>query len=127
DNAKAWIRQAEQYATFSHRGRGQIAKGSTLYFGKNSRRSALKFYPKGEEFKKHAHPDFLLNPSLLDYANKSLRAEVVIRSMELKRLNLNLVKNWDTDTCSDIVNDFLKRLNMSEVRITPFEKIDSLK
>ncbi|MDO1983979.1 hypothetical protein Q2401_25380, partial [Escherichia coli] len=69
----------------------------------------------------------MLSPSLLDYANKSVRAEVVIRSVKLKRLNLNLVKNWDTGTCSDIVNDILKRLNMSEVRITSFEKIDSLK
>ncbi|MEY1581580.1 phage/plasmid replication protein, II/X family [Providencia manganoxydans] len=127
DNANAWIRQAEQYATFSHRGKGQIGKGSTLYFGKHSRRSALKFYPKGEEFKKHAHPDFLLNPSLLDYANKSLRAEAVIRSMELKRLNLNLVKNWDTETCSNLVNYYLKRLNMSEVKTFSSEKIDNLK
>lgn len=127
DNAKAWIRQAEQYATFSHRGKGQIGKGSTLYFGKNSRRSALKFYPKGEEFRKHAHSDFLLMPSLLDYADKSLRAEVVIRSMELKRIALNLLRNWDTGTCSDLVNDYLKRLNMSEVKTFSSEKIDSLK
>ena len=127
DNANAWIRHAEQYATFSHRGKGQIGKGSTLYFGKHSRRSALKFYPKGEEFKKHAHPDFLLNPSLLDYANKSLRAEAVIRSMELKRLNLNLVKNWDTDTCSYLVNYYLKRLNMSEVKALVSDQSENLK
>lgn len=127
DNAKAWIRQAEQYATFSHRGKGQIGKGSTLYFGKNSRRSALKFYPKGEEFRKHAHSDFLLMPSLLDYADKSLRAEVVIRSMELKRINLNLLLNWDTGTCSDLVNDYLKRLNMSDIKALVSDQSENLK
>ena len=50
---------AEMNATLSHRGRGQVTKGSTLYFGKSSRRSSVKFYAKGEEFQKALSCSFL--------------------------------------------------------------------
>ena len=92
----AWLRAAEQTAHLPHRGRGQITKGSTLYFGKHSRRWSLKLYAKGQEItaKGHGQDAILELPSCLEWASKALRAELTIRSMELKRLNLSRVSDW---------------------------------
>ncbi|MBE0138152.1 hypothetical protein FOT52_02250, partial [Citrobacter portucalensis] len=103
-NALSWIRQAEMNATLSHRGRGQVTKGSTLYFGKSSRRSSVKFYAKGEEFQKHSHAAFLQLPALVDYANRGLRCEVVLRSLELNHRGLSSGSAWDDLLPLQIVN-----------------------
>lgn len=92
----AWLRAAEQTSHLAHRGRGQLVKGSTLYFGKNSRRWSLKLYAKGQEIKAKGHgQDTILSlPSAVEWANRTLRAELTLRSMELKRLNLDHVSDW---------------------------------
>jgi II/X family phage/plasmid replication protein len=92
----AWLRAAEQTAHLAHRGRGQLCKGSTLYFGKNSRRWSLKLYAKGQEIKAKGHgQDSVLSlPSAVEWANRTLRAELTLRSMELKRLGYDFVRNW---------------------------------
>nr|AAN12267.1 truncated putative replication protein [Xanthomonas citri pv. glycines] len=51
----AWLASAEQTAHLANRGRGQLMKGSTLYFGKNSRRWSLKLYSKGQEIRAKGH------------------------------------------------------------------------
>lgn len=127
DNANAWIRQAEQCATLSHRGKGQITSGSTLYFGKHSRRAAVKFYPKGQEFRKHAHNSLLEIPSLVEYADKALRVEVVLRSMELQRRLLNVASNWDDNISYNVVNGFLRNLHMSEIEAIAPSKTENLR
>jgi II/X family phage/plasmid replication protein len=90
------LRAAEQTAHLSHRGRGQLVKGTTLYFGKNSRRWSLKVYAKGQEIEAKGHgQDSILNvPHARDWADKTLRAELTLRSMELKRLGLGTVTGW---------------------------------
>ena len=92
----AWLRSAEQTAHLSHRGRGQLVKGSTLYFGKNSRRWSLKLYSKGQEIraKGHGQDAVLALPHAVEWADKTLRAELTLRGMELQRLNLAYVGQW---------------------------------
>lgn len=92
----SWLRIAEQTAHLAHRGRGQLTKGSTLYFGKNSRRWSLKLYAKGQEIRAPGHgQNAVLNlPSAVEWADRTLRAEMTIRSMELKRLGLGHVSGW---------------------------------
>jgi II/X family phage/plasmid replication protein len=92
----AWLRAAEQTAHLAHRGRGQLTKGSTLYFGKASRRWALKLYSKGQEIEAHgSHQPALANlPSAHSWADNVLRAEIVIRGMELKRIGLGVGTAW---------------------------------
>ena len=125
-NALSWIRQAEMSATLSHRGRGQVTKGSTLYFGKSSRRSSVKFYAKGEEFQKHSHAAFLQLPALVDYANRGLRCEVVLRSLELNHRGLSSGSAWDDLLPLQIVNDFIGRINMADITAITSEKTDGL-
>ncbi|MDL4030556.1 phage/plasmid replication protein, II/X family, partial [Proteus mirabilis] len=125
-NALSWIRQAEMNATLSHRGRGQVTKGSTLYFGKSSRRSSVKFYAKGEEFQKHSHAAFLQLPALVDYANRGLRCEVVLRSLELNHRGLSSGSAWDDLLPLQIVNDFIGRINMADITAITSDRLDGL-
>jgi II/X family phage/plasmid replication protein len=91
-----WLRAAEHSAHLPFRGRGQLVKGSTLYFGKNSRRWSLKLYSKGEEItvKGHAQESILELPHAIAWADGILRAELTVRGLELDRLNLRTVKQW---------------------------------
>ena len=96
----AWLRAAEQTAHLSHRGRGQLVKGSTLYFGQHSRRWSLKLYAKAQEIeaKGHEQHTVLDLPSARAWVDGILRAELVIRGMELRRLHLGDVADWgDSD------------------------------
>ena len=74
--------------------------GDTLYFAKQSRRWSVKCYSKGQEInaKKHKLPDELQIPELLEWAEKALRLELVLRSMQLKDMMLHVGSNWCADT-----------------------------
>lgn len=129
----AWLRAAEQTAHLSHRGRGQLTKGSTLYFGKNSRRWSLKLYAKGQEIraKGHGQESILSLPSAVEWAERTLRAELTLRGMELDRLGLRAVTAWlphdgvPFDPLS-ILRDRLGDLTMTTARTLPDEVIQSL-
>ena len=71
-----------------------------MYFGKNSRRWSAKCYSKGHEInaKNHQLPKELQIPELLDWADKALRIELVLRSMQLKDFLLYNGKQWCADT-----------------------------
>jgi II/X family phage/plasmid replication protein len=117
----AWLRAAEQTSHLAHRGRGQLVKGSTLYFGKNSRRWSLKLYAKGQEIKAKGHgQDSILSlPSAVEWANRTLRAELTLRSMELKRLQLDYVRNWfPVDGVPFAVTDRLLRERLGAMTMT---------
>jgi len=60
----SWLATAEHTTTMNHRGRGQLTKGSTLYYGKHSRRWSLKFYSKGQELTAKGHQLALTLPKL---------------------------------------------------------------
>lgn len=127
----AWLATAEHTATMNHRGRGQLTKGSTLYFGKHSRRWSLKFYAKGQEVtaKGHElHRDLLMRDQLLAYAQPALRSELTLRSMQLKAMELQLAANWPRtgEGISQIFDGYLKGLNMSDVRTLPAEILADL-
>ena len=122
----SWIATAEHTATMKHRGRGQLTKGSTLYFGKHSRRWSLKFYAKGQEVlaKGHHLPDTILHrDKLIEYAQPALRSELTLRSMQLKDTELQLASNWprNAEGISQIFNGYMQGLNMSDVRKLPAE------
>lgn len=129
----AWLRAAEQSAHLSHRGRGQLVKGSTLYFGKHSRRWSLKLYAKGQEVREKGHgQDAILDlPHALAWADRTLRAELVLRSMELKRRGLDYVSAWSEDVDSAVTSrlllDRLGAMTMNSVSHLPASVLDALK
>ena len=100
----AWIRAVGETAYLKHRGAGQFS-GDTAYFGKNSRRWALKCYSKGLEIQKKDRrlaPELNI-PEMREYAHKALRIEGVIRQLELKRRDLHMASNWDIDTAEELL------------------------
>lgn len=130
----AWLRAAEQTAHLAHRGRGQLTKGSTLYFGKNSRRSTLKLYAKGQEIttKGHGQDAILHLPHAVAWADRTLRAELTLRSMELKRLGLDHVRDWlPVDGVpfawpAQLLRDRLGDMTMTTTRTLPEDVLSSL-
>lgn len=130
----AWLRAAEQTAHLPHRGRGQLCKGSTLYFGKNSRRWSIKLYAKGEEIKAKGHgQDSILGlPSALAWADKTLRAELTIRSMELKRLCLSQLLDWfpvdgvPSVVTAQLLTERLGDMTMTTTKTLPDDVIQTL-
>lgn len=121
----SWLRAAGDSATVSHRGRGQFT-GDTLYFGKHSRRWSLKFYAKGLELKKHkikGHSPCELK-SVTDFANRALRAECVIRSMQLKKMGLSEVQHWEEGTIEEVYTSYLSKIEFSGNVTYTFENPD---
>ena len=123
----AWIRAVGETAYLKHRGAGQFS-GDTAYFGKNSRRWALKCYSKGLEIlaKGHKLPPELDIPEMKEYAQKALRIEAVTRQLELKRRSLNIACNWDIDTAEVLLLEYLSKLEMSDVYMLKDDVLDSL-
>lgn len=131
----AWLRAAEQTAHMSHRGRGQLVKGSTLYFGKKSRRWSLKLYAKGQEIEAKGHgQDAVLNlPHALAWADRTLRAELTLRSMELKRRALDKVSAWlpvdgvPLEVTGELLLEKLGSMTMTTTRAISAELLDTLR
>lgn len=112
----SWIRAAGNCARLKHRGSGQYS-GDTLYFAKTSRRWAVKCYSKGHEINAKGHhlPKELQIPELIDWANKSLRIEMVIRGMQLRDMFLSVAKNWTNETPKMLLCSYvLDNLEMSD-------------
>ena len=137
---QAWLRAAQDSSILKHRGRGQFS-GDTLYWGKSkesssgkmSRRWFLKAYSKGLELRAHRpknpQPD---NPNLLksvtDFADGLLRIELQLRGLELEKLGLSTVSDWQDDTFQTVYTSYLSRLEFSENMIVAnaspdFEKL----
>ena len=123
----AWIRSVGETAYLKHRGAGQFS-GDTAYFGKNSRRWALKCYSKGLEIQKKDRRlapelDF---PEMREYAHKALRIEGVTRQLELKRRDLHIASHWDIDTAEELLLEYISKLEMSDVYMLKDDVLDSL-
>jgi II/X family phage/plasmid replication protein len=129
----AWLRAAEQTAHLSHRGRGQLVKGSTLYFGKQSRRWSLKLYSKGQEItaKGHGQDAILRLPAAVAWADRTLRAELTLRGMELRRIGRASVADWlPVDGVPfeplTLLADHLGAMTMTTARTLPDDVLASL-
>lgn len=118
-------------AHLTHRGRASVAKESTCYWGKNSRRWSLKAYCKGDEIEapKHALPlAHMANTDLRESADKLLRVELVLRSLQLgdDPRGLNLAANWRDNVASTVFREYLSKLNISESIMISADLLENL-
>lgn len=128
EEVTAWIRALGNKGRLKRRGSG-VFTGDTMYFGKNSRRSSFKFYSKGTEIKAKGHklPEQFRTPEMIDYANKSLRAEATLRAMELKRLGLNNASVWTPEHSYQLLYTLcIGNLELSENMALPDELTSAL-
>lgn len=123
----AWIRAVGETAYLKHRGAGQFS-GDTAYFGKKSRRWALKCYSKFMEIMARGHhlPTEMQIPEMIEYARKALRIEGVTRQLELKRRSLHVASNWDIDTPEELLLEYISKLEMSDVYMLKDDVLNSL-
>lgn len=124
----AFVRAIGETARLRHRGAGQFA-GDTAYFGKNSRRWSGKCYSKGHEIQAKGHQlsKELQIPEMIEFANKSFRAELVIRQLELKRRELELASNWSPETAKLLLQTmFLDNLELSDNMLLQTDVLDTL-
>jgi II/X family phage/plasmid replication protein len=124
--ASAAVRVLAEGCTFKHRGRGLMSEG-TCYFGKHSRRSALKAYSKGDELRAHKLPDDLVaRGEVLDFAADLLRIEVVMRRMELIDRGLSYLACWEDSTGDTLHREMLAKLNIPENVELPPDRLKGL-
>lgn len=115
ESVNQWLHSAE-FCARTRQGKGHFS-GSTLYFQKKSTRWSLKFYSKGSEIKASGHQlprEFLDAKSFHDYASDKLRAELTLRTKELKKLGLDTGSSWGDNEHVDVFQDYMGRLDMSE-------------
>lgn len=124
---KAWIRSAGEKMHMPHRGKG-VFSGDTLYWGKGSKYWFMKCYSKGDEIdgKKSNFPDQLRTPQMLEYANKSLRLELVLQSKFLRDKGLNVACNWLPETAKMLLIEHVQKLEMSNNFMLQDEILHSL-
>lgn len=129
-NAAQWIESAAEHTRVKYRGRGVAEKG-TLYFGKRSRRWALKLYQKYTELhsrkKGHALPlSILMRDSLINYALGTVRAEFRFHSMQLKKMRLDDAANWNAATARELWETYMQSLDLSGQRPLHGSELTSL-
>ena len=115
DNVNQWISSAEHSAR-TRMGKGHFS-GNTLYFQKKSTRWSLKFYSKGLELKATGHQlprEFFKAEPFHEFAADKLRAELTLRTKELKKLGLDKGAAWGDNEPNDVFIDYMGRLEMSE-------------
>ena len=115
ESVNQWLHSAE-FCARTRQGKGHFS-GSTLYFQKKSTRWSLKFYSKGVEIKASGHQlprEFLDAKSFHEYASDKLRAELTLRTKELKKLGLDKGTSWGDNEHVDVFKDYMGRLDMSE-------------
>jgi len=129
-NVKAWLRAAE-FQSKSRHGR-PLARGSTVYWGKHSRRWSMKAYGKADEIsstKQHQLPGEIPHRDLLaEYAEDKLRIELVLRSMQLKDLLFHkLARSWTPDVPAGLHSLYLESIDMSDQFTLAPETVRDLK
>lgn len=129
-NARAWVNAAATSSRLTGRANGGgILTNSTLYWGKHSRRSALKAYVKGDELeaKDHGLPESLpLREQLLAWADDKLRIEARFRQLELKRLGLSLGAAWSDTVALAKFQSMVGKLSLNDATMIADETLEQL-
>ena len=118
-------------------GRAITNKG-TVYFNKHSKRWAFKFYSKFDEIingdKGHGlHNDFLNSP-MLEWCRTKVRAELVLRKLELLKIAQNTHKYakecYGKDLCPNTIknlfNEYMEKIDMSAQATLYINEIEDL-
>lgn len=125
-DVRAWLRAAE-FKSRTRTGR-PVMTGTTLYFGKHSRRWAIKAYSKGDEIdvKGRQLPDELQGLGLIEYADPLLRIELTLRGKELKETNEQQAAKLTPAVCRKKHAEYLERIEMSAQIAIPQAEFENI-
>ena len=141
DQVRSALQSMEQFGRLKHRGgaevdlvtarRGSLTRGGTVYWGKHSRRWALKAYAKGDELaarkKGHRLPTSLSMVSELEaFADCLLRIELRLLGLELAHRSLDTVWDWDQETAARLHSEAMAKLEISEAAMLKPAQLEGL-
>lgn len=121
-DVRSWLLAAHGNLHGRHQGVSAYG-GETVYIGQHSRRISLKFYDKYQEMLRHRRGlSEHFEKMLLEHSKGLLRAELVIRSMELKKRGLNTGKAWTPDKPRTLLQERIGTMSATEtVRLSDSE------
>lgn len=128
----AYLRAIEQTANIAYKGRG-VLEGSTLVFGRSNHGDRAKdwqlvLYAKGKEVEKRPLPEPMSSDTeVVEWVKRLLRAEVRLRSRELKKLGVQRLGDWSSDTAHKLWEEKMSKLELSEVRQVDTAELEELK
>lgn len=122
-DVRTYLRALGHTGHMRHRGRGEF-RHETLYFGRRSRRHALKVYCKADELecrkKGHQLPAVFQAQALRRdgerihaWCDTKLRYELRLLPMELKRLQLDNAELWQLPLPAELFRIYTDRLSVS--------------
>ena len=98
------------------RAQAATTRGSTVYLNKDSKRWSFKFYSKGQEIsiaRNRKQGTITLPQPLRDWADSMLRAELTLKSKELREIGLYKAYTWGNIEEIQIFSDYMNRIEMS--------------
>lgn len=125
-DVQAYIRALALKST-SRLGRANL-KGGTCYFGQNSRRWTFKVYCKGDELDKHKlSPELPFRDDIYQQADNLARAELTLRTLELRRLDRQSVLQWTPTQLNKSYLEYVGRIDMNTELDLPTDIITGMK
>lgn len=112
EKVKELIRALGSAGTLRYRGKGELMHEGTVYWGKHSRRWALKVYDKQREVLSTKTVSNL--PVTAALASGKLRVELVLRGMELQARDLRTLEQWSTVDPMRTLAEFLETLELPD-------------
>lgn len=107
-------------------GRG-VAQGWTVTFQKGSRRWSFVVYGKGDELEKHKISEHLQGGRVERVADKLVRCELRLKTLELEKLGLRTVAACTPERLGAIYDDYVsERVEMSDQVELPNDLIKSM-
>jgi II/X family phage/plasmid replication protein len=112
---------------------GASVKSGTVYIGKNSRRTTLKLYSKGEEIMsgKKGHglctkvaPEW--HQPLLNYGRGMLRVELTLRGMELRDRGLERASRWSQAVATELLRERMSVLELNDTLLLADDVVEAL-
>lgn len=127
----AAIQTLERCSHLRHRGRG-IMRGSTVYWGKHSRRWALKAYCKAQEIEVKGHGIHEGHPQcdlLAAHAENLLRVELCLRGKELQGnrfTELDCICSWRESTAEEQFQRYFRNLEIADSVVIAANTLEGL-
>jgi len=89
-----------------------ILTGDSVYFGKHSRRWTFKFYDKLKEMETKKEFNIPNKAVIDEYLKGKCRAELTLRSPELKNITLENGCNWSNELIINTYSNYIGKLTM---------------
>jgi II/X family phage/plasmid replication protein len=130
DQVRSALQALSEFARLKNRG-GAVVRGGTNYWGQHSRRWALKCYGKGDELeaKKRGHKlpyDLPMRDEVTAYADRLLRFELRLLSLELRKQDAHVAKSWVPGFAQVLHSNAMDKLEISEAAMLKPDKLEGL-